>query len=91
MAVAALPMAATHTGAAGAPAARKRGAHAAPAVDARKPRLQQRRAASARRGSLTRRLSLAPAHDFELAAPLAARQLGGIRALELQPLEVLRA
>src|ERR1700736_1704033 len=32
----------------------------------------------------------APAHDLELAAPLAAGKLGCIRALHLQPLEVFR-
>ena len=88
MAAAALPTAATHSGAAArGSGARKFLAHTATAVDAGKARLQQLEQQGAPRVGRVRQSSSRA--RLELAAALAARELGGIRALQLQPLEVL--
>src|ERR1700733_9330185 len=88
MATAALPTAATPPGSAAADAGGAARAHASPPVDALQPGLQQRQEQLAAWIAGVR--SLAPAHHFQLAAALTAGKLGGIRAFELQPLEILR-
>ena len=85
MAVAALPMAATHTGVAG------EAATGGPASSA--SRTQRRPFTRARpvwnsSSSSSRRGSSAPADHFELATSVAPGQFGRVRALELQPIEV---
>src|SRR5215472_7306260 len=92
MAGAALPTAASQTGPCDSSAAPAPPPSRA-ARTQRRPSTQSRAAcrrvsSNSRRGSLEGPSS-APAHHFEL-APLAARELGGIRALVLQALEVLR-
>ena len=72
----------------GAGGVHQRLAHAAAPVDAPQARSAAGRAAG-RGGGRRRPRASAPAHDLELAAPLAAGELGGVRALELQALEVL--
>ncbi len=91
MAGAALPTAATHTGSAA--AATSPGSAASAARTQRRPSTRasaacRRCSSSSRRGS-PESVSSAPVHDFELAAPAAPREPGRVRALELQPFQVL--
>src|SRR5579863_7132544 len=86
MAGAALPTAATHTGPVPRPPASARATQRRPSTRSRPRRSSV--SSSSRRGSRASLVS-APANDLQLTGALAPRQLGRIRAYELQPLEVL--